>query len=268
MRILSIEQRPFHEIHYLSSGPQGRVRDCTLPFLRASVDRLPEGVSAFVAASDLQGRERGARNRLLGELVAEELFVLQELDVIPQVSGVLLAGDLYDYPDCRKLGGTGDVTCVWNAFAERFHDVVGVLGNHDLVDDAGLPGNAAALDGTSTRRFGFDIAGVSGIIGGSGKNQRRSADQFLTLLKRVLRDSTDILLLHQGPDHPATDRIGAPEIRQVLESRGSCTVVFGHCFWPSPWAQIGANQVVNVDSRLILFAEADAAAVPFSGATG
>jgi len=133
MKILKIESQSFHEINYKSSGPSGKIRNSSLPFFKATVDKLPTGISSIVVTSDLQGREISGTNRLLGELVAEELSLLQELEQIPLVNLVILAGDLYDYPDCRKLGGTGDVTDVWNAFSHRFEQVVGVHGNHDIV---------------------------------------------------------------------------------------------------------------------------------------
>ena len=51
-----------------------------------------KGGMVLVATSDLQGREQDPKNRLLGELVAEELAVLHELGEIPFIHGVLLAG--------------------------------------------------------------------------------------------------------------------------------------------------------------------------------
>ena len=126
MNILKIEDNPFHEVNFKSSGPRGAVRYRVLPFYKVKVEKLPKGVTSIVATSDLQGREAGDENRLLGEAVAEELMILQELGEIPKIELVILAGDLYDYPDCRKKGGTGDVTSVWNAFAKDFGAVVGV----------------------------------------------------------------------------------------------------------------------------------------------
>ena len=84
MKILSIEGQPFHEISYKSSGPSGKIRNSSLPFFRATVDELPTGISSIVATSDLQGREISGTNRLLGEVVAEELTLLYELEEIIQ----------------------------------------------------------------------------------------------------------------------------------------------------------------------------------------
>lgn len=109
---------------------------------------MPDGINTFVVTSDLQGREENKiNNRLVGEAVADELALLQELGEIPQIDLVLLAGDLYDHPDCGKLGGTGIVTSVWNAFADKFEQVIGVHGNHDIVEDNLLKSNVKILDG-------------------------------------------------------------------------------------------------------------------------
>ena len=134
MKIISIEEKPFHKIRFITAGPKGKVRKRDLPFYRVFVDSLPKGMSSFIATSDLQGRESGRGNRLLGEVVAEELSFLQEKKEVKSIDLVLLAGDLYEYPDCHKLGSTGDVTPVYNAFADKFKSVVGVHGNHDTIE--------------------------------------------------------------------------------------------------------------------------------------
>jgi len=199
MKILNIEGQPFHEISYKSSGPSGKIRNSSLPFFRATVDKLPTGISSIVVTSDLQGREKNGTNRLLGELVAEELSLLQELEEIPRVNLVILAGDLYDYPDCRKLGGTGDVTSVWNAFAHRFEQVVGVYGNHDTVIEEQLNKNVNILDCTSETFIDLKIGGISGIIGRIDRNQRKSEEHFKNELIKLITKKNDINVLHQGP---------------------------------------------------------------------
>lgn len=252
MRILQISSSPFHEIRYLTSGRKGEPRRCVLPFFKATVDSLPQADSSIVLTSDLQGRERGGTNRLLGEVVAEELWVLQEMKEIPVISAVILAGDLYDYPDLRKMGGTGDTTSVWNAFASPFPKAIGVLGNHDQVAPDRLDPEVSILDGTSFNLDDLKIFGVSGIIGQTHKNQRKTPEEFTRLLHRGLTQQANIIVLHQGPDLPAQDRSGEPMIREILERSGESLIVFGHCHWPEPLAQIGRNQVVNVDARVLV----------------
>lgn len=116
-------------------------------FLQSKSRYFSQGITSIVALSDLQGRETGQRNRLIGEQVVDELIALQELGMISDIDLVILAGDLYDYPDCRKLGGTGDVTNVLNAFANKFEKTFGVLGNHDKVTEDKLLPNVSILDG-------------------------------------------------------------------------------------------------------------------------
>jgi len=162
MKILSVEKGPFHEIGYRSSGMEPGKWQCLLPFYRVFVDVMPGDISAFVAMSDLQGREKKGSNRLLGEVVAEELAVLEELGEVPKIDLTILAGDLYDYPDCNKKGGTGDISSVLNAFAAHFPNVVAVLGNHDMLGQAALADNVTVLDGDSCMIKGIIIGGVSG----------------------------------------------------------------------------------------------------------
>ncbi|WP_444930780.1 metallophosphoesterase [Microbulbifer sp. SSSA002] len=256
MKIVKIEDKPFHDIMYRSSGRGGEVRSLTLPFYRVQVDALPKGYSAIVAVSDLQGREADIKsNRLVGEAVAEELLLLMELGEIPEVNLVLLAGDLYDYPDSKKLGGTGDVTAVWNAFSEITENVVGVHGNHDTVQEEILAANVRVLDGEIQAINGLNIGGVSGIIGRSGRNQRKSSTEFNKALRKAVNNKTEITLLHQGPDDPLNSQIGEPLVRDYLESQGSSLVLFGHCHWEIPYIDIGKHQVLNVDNRLYVFTD-------------
>jgi len=83
VKILSCKSQPFYEMAYISSGRRGTVRHCRLPFYKVYVDALPDGVSAIAVTSDLQGREGGKKNRLLGEVVSEELRLLADVGDIP-----------------------------------------------------------------------------------------------------------------------------------------------------------------------------------------
>ncbi|QSP94004.1 metallophosphoesterase [Marinobacter salinisoli] len=252
MKILDFELTPFHELDYRSSGPGGVERRSVLPFYRAWVDTLPESVQCMVAMSDIQGRELDQeRNRLLGEAIADDLELLEDLGEIPRVGGVLLSGDLFDYEDCRKLGGTGDVTSVWKAFSSFAPKVVGVHGNHDLIAQE-LPNNALALDGQIDVFAGLKIGGLSGIIGREDRHQRRSEASFAKHLTNLLAQSPEILLLHQGPDDPARGQPGSHIVREVLERHGSSLIIFGHKHWSDPLGQAGEHQLLNVDHRVIL----------------
>ncbi len=255
MKIIKLESQPFHEIVFQSSGARGKIRRCVLPFYKAIVDRLPKGISSIIATSDLQGREIGIENRLLGEVVSEELALLQELEEIPKINLIMLAGDLYDYPDCRKLGGTGDVTSVLNSFAENFDVVIGVHGNHDIVEIEKLKENITILDGSTISYMDLHIGGVSGIIGRLDRNQRKDKQQFKKALISVTAEKNDIVLLHQGPNDLENEQIGEPLIRQCLEKRGSGLIIFGHCNWSIPLVDIGNNQILNVDNRVYLLKE-------------
>ncbi|UQN44363.1 metallophosphoesterase [Agarivorans sp. B2Z047] len=258
MRFIEVSEDPFYEIEYRSSGRGGKVRKVVLPFYKAIVDELPKGITSFVITSDLQGREQKKTNRLIGELVAEELSLLSDLGEIPPVSLVALAGDFYDHPELHKLGGTGDVTTVWNAFAKEFPFVVGVHGNHDIVVESHLASNTIVLDGNSKNYLGIRIGGVSGIIGSSDRNQRKSKREFMSALAKVTNVKNDLILLHLGPEDATNRQIGDPEITNYLLSKGTDIVAFGHCHWSKSFIDIGKNQVLNVDHRLYLVTTANA----------
>jgi Icc protein len=158
MKILNIEDKPFHELVYRTTGE----KFVTLPFYNVQVDVIPRGISSFVATSDIQGRELNKEHdRLVGFAVAEELALLQEIGEIANISLILLAGDLYASPELGK-GDSGNVTSVFNAFAERFKHVVGVNGNHDIVEDELLNSNINILDGDVIDFNGLKLGGVGG----------------------------------------------------------------------------------------------------------
>ena len=118
LRITRVEDEPFFLLPHRTSGPKGKIRHNRLPFYRAYATGLPDIVDELVFTSDLQGRETGRQNRLLGVPVAEALSAMIEKQEIPQPAGVFLCGDLYDYPDCHKLGGTGPVDEVYEGFSK------------------------------------------------------------------------------------------------------------------------------------------------------
>src|SRR6187401_2440232 len=135
MRILQIDERPVHEIAYTNAASGGGVESRALPVLAGTVDALPPGLSALLIASDLQGvapsAEAGGALALLGEVLAQELRVMEDLGLIPprEQIGVLLAGDLFSAPAGDKRGATGDVRPVWAAFAREARWAAGVAGN-------------------------------------------------------------------------------------------------------------------------------------------
>ncbi len=190
-----------HQIAYRSSGSSAP-RDLTLEIhsVRYRSDRgyAPK----FLAMGDLQGRETGDSNRLLGELAADEIIALQELGVLPSFDMCLLCGDFFDYPDLRKLGGTGDVTPALNALSFTASETFAVLGNHDEVDIHDLRPEITLLDGDVATTDTFTIGGVSGIIGSPRRNNRKTETGFLSALDRCSNARTDLLLLHQGPQGP------------------------------------------------------------------
>lgn len=241
-----------HEIAYRSSGSSSP-RDLTLQISTVRYTSTGDVAPAFLATADLQGREKHSGNRLLGELAAEEIVALQQLNVLPQFDFCFLCGDFYDYPDLRKLGGTGDVTIAINALSQTASRTFAVLGNHDEVQGSNLHPEVTVLDGNVMKIESLTIGGVSGVVGDPKRNNRKREDEFLAAVERCSNSKTDILLLHQGPKGPTEAERGFDALNDLLRKRAELLVVFGHCHWPQPFHPEGRNLFCNVDARMLAF---------------
>ena len=252
LRIMRIQPWP-HHLAYRTSRKEGQSPINYLPFYRAKVEGLASEQGAVVLTSDLQGREQAPGQRLLGEALAEELQLLQAVGELGPIRLIVLAGDLYDYPDLRKPGGTGAVDAVWHALAE-LAPIVGVMGNHDILDEPNhLPTSSRILDGSVTETAGFRIGGVGGIVGDAKRNQRKSEQAFIQALDQSIAGSPHLLVLHQGPDDPVNGQRGYPVVRSLLESRFRSLTVFGHRHWEDPFlVECGHGQAINVDGRVVV----------------
>ncbi|WP_166826766.1 metallophosphoesterase family protein [Thalassoroseus pseudoceratinae] len=270
MRIVSITEHPILEIPFLNAGKgPGAFYTDRLPVHTGEVSGLPGDLEALLATADLQGRERFQEancgpQRLLGEALPERLCseLLPELNLDPNRTGVILAGDFYTVPNLDKRGGSGDVLPVWRAFAESFRWVAGVAGNHDTFGNRDEPtrnvsGNAHYLDGNSTNLDSLVVAGIGGIIGYPNKLHRKTESDFLTYTELLLDQLPDVLVMHDGPDFPANDLRGSSNIRGTLERFPKTLVVRGHSHWPIPLVEMAnGTQVLNVDCRVVILRRA------------
>jgi 3',5'-cyclic-AMP phosphodiesterase len=203
-------------------------------------------VRVRVAASDLQGV---VGHRLLGEALVDELASHVACDR----TGVVLAGDLYSAPYADKRGATGDVFSVWKAFEAKFAFVVGVAGNHDIIDARTLDSHVHLLDGAVVEIGGVRFGGVCGVIGESKKHWRRPEREFVRALRACLDRKADVVVLHQGPDAEWGELRGSEAVRVALDVKRHCLVVCGHVHWPTPLAELrGGAQVLNVDGRVVV----------------
>ncbi|WP_420538515.1 metallophosphoesterase family protein [Marinobacter subterrani] len=170
---------------------------------------------------------------------------------------ILVCGDLYDYPDCRKPGGTGSVETVFLSLSEVSEEVIAVLGNHDtLVSNTQLPSKIKVLDGQVVKaNFGLRIGGLGGIIGNPKRHNRRDEDTFIRHMELCTRKRPHILMLHQGPEDKVRGRVGSHSITQSLEKGFSGLTLFGHTHWPDcPLIEIGDGQGLNIDARVVVIA--------------
>lgn len=267
MRIIEFETKPVVFVPYLNAGQgAGGFYEEQLPVHVARVDRLPGGLSAIIATADLQGRERfedspGGPLRLLGEALPTRLAQ----EILPALSlhdpgriGVLLAGDFYTVPGLDRRGGTGDVTPVWNAFAENFLWVVGIPGNHDLFDESPqnrirLSARARVVDGIEVEVSGLRIAGLGGIIGKTTRPHRRSEDDYLQTLGHLVQSRPEVLLMHEGPSGPNPGQRGLSQALEILCGSGVGLVIRGHAHWTQPFAEFEDGlQILNVAERMVV----------------
>ncbi len=266
MRIVSFSAEPILEIPFLNAGrgPGGFSVDL-LPIHLAVASGLPENLEAVMATADLQGRERfedsaGRPPRLLGEVLPRRLSqeILPELGLNPQRMGIILAGDFYTVPALDRLGGTGDVSEVWEEFSLEFAWVAGVAGNHDMFGESFHPvrpisQNAYYLDNQRIGVEGLKIAGLGGILGNPRRPHRRSAEQFVECLSQLLDEPVDLVIMHDGPNAPELQQRGSPEIREALQRLRPPLVVRGHAHWEHPLVAITPQtQVLNVDCRVVI----------------
>lgn len=246
------EPEIIHEIDYRSSGTSNP-RDLTVQISKVLYEPQVHSSPTFLATADLQGRETTDANRLLGERVADEVLILQELGDLPALDLCLLCGDFYDYPDLRKLGGTGDVTPAFNALSKTAKETFAVLGNHDEVTIDELLPSIRLLDGDTVKTDWLTVSGVSGIVGDPKRNNRKTEAEFLAAIDHCSTARTDLLLLHQGPQGNGPGARGLDVVNQRLRRRSNLLVLFGHCHWNEPFHVEGRNVFCNVDARVLVF---------------
>jgi len=249
---VTVEGTPYREELLVNVRPGGGTMQTPLPFLRGTVDGLSLKGGALVATADLQGRVEIGRSALLaGHWLAETLRQIQEASGLPPPSACLgvLGGDFYAVPDAAKMGGTGDVTIVWDGMRRCFGALGGVAGNHDLFADNGSP--EGALDGDCVELAGIRIGGVSGIVGQPRKENRRTETQYRDLLTRVVMKRPNVLVLHLPP-HVDEECPGDPMISATLqELRFHGLVVCGHKRWSRRVRQIGRAVCLNVCEAVV-----------------
>ena len=268
IRIKSVDNKPIHEIVYEYPEGAGRVATDRFCVFRAAGVGLPPPLQAVLVMSDIQGREPswdrpGKVQRLLGEVIAEDLGVLSDLGDLPprETIGVLLAGDLFVVPGLDKRGGGGDVSGIWDVFHDGFRWVAGTAGNHDRFGTGAMDTqphfnrpNVHYLDAATVDVDGIRLGGVAGVIGKASKPFRREERDFIAAIERVMAQTPDVLVLHEGPSGRSPERPGHDSVREVLERTPQTLVVCGHVHWPGHDVEELANgtQVVNADAKAFL----------------
>ncbi|MFU1795993.1 hypothetical protein ACM1RC_19195 [Paenibacillus azoreducens] len=275
LKIVDIAREPLEKIPYITAASKGAVISYEwLPVYWGEMLGLPGELDALIIASDLQGiaghENVGAEGvvkgpqRLLGEELAETLALLFQIhlsDLNPAKVMVCLCGDLYTDP--AKRGSSGDPLPVWRAFQRNFGFVTGVSGNHDLLTNDGEAelGSAEGIHFFSEAGMrmcgGLAVAGLGGIIGRADKPNRMAEADYMKRLRQLLRQSPDILLLHESPEVKPQGLPGNPGICKELQSASKLMVCCGHIHWDTPLAELDDGlQILNADGRAFIFTAA------------
>jgi len=271
MKVTGIDADPFDALRYarVKERNQG-VEQVDLPFYNAYVDRLPAGLSAFIATSDLQGvaveaadtADAKASDCYLGHAVAEKCVeILGRYGIASQKTGVLLAGDFHSDISLQKRGGFGDVRDVWIAFRSHFKWVVGVAGNHDTFGDHATfsafcsTHGCHLLNGSTAVVDGIRFSGVSGVIGNPNKPWRHRETEHMQLFDQAIKSSPRFLILHEGPSIQEHGLPGNDRIRVHLENQKPTFVICGHRHWPGNAIHSLSNgmQVISTEGKVIVF---------------
>ncbi len=251
---IEVDAEPFEYLNYRNAVGKGESENALLGFYRARASWLPETLEGLVVTADLQGivpHPHTAEPELMGLAVAERLVELYFDGLIPQPSrmAAILAGDFFALPDQR--GGFGCVAEVWQAFADRFHQVIGVAGNHDDVSRLARSRNVQLLDSTSTQLGGLHIGGVGLIMGNPRKPGRRDDHEQYQHLVAMAESRPDILLLHEGPKG-SDGRVGHSLISEIVEGNQIPLTICGHKHWDDPVCRTGGGILLNVHERVLV----------------
>ncbi len=265
MRVQRVSPEVLHQISYLRAGTNGETETAQLPVLQAFVEELPASLQAIVCTGDLQGvvaaLDTHSRSHLLGKVLAQELAILLEMhNIDPARTGVVLSGDFYSAPQADQRGASGDVREVWNAFLQNFRWVLGVLGNHDQIgstlqefQEFVRQPNLYLLNGDTCVVDGLVVGGIGGIIGNPKRPLRRTAEDYLSALRKLRKAKAHLIVLHPSPAISYLNLVGNEELGVAFEQQGFPLTVCGHVRWKQFYIQMrNGNQLLNVDSRVVV----------------
>lgn len=239
---VTLSATPFRRLRHWNATNRAQPCHEDLPFLRGTVCGLPATFPAVVATADLQGRTRLDDDpaSLLGVTVAAELGNMSEAGLPPSRDCLgLLAGDFYCAPAAANRGGFGSVDLVFTRMAAATRALAGVAGNHDDL----APSSPGLLDGTEIEFEGMRIAGVSGIMGQSGRPRRHTPELYLGTVRRLLARAPHILVVHEAPEGP---------LAELLSATFSGLVVCGHRSWPERVRQLGRAVCLNAHGAVLV----------------
>ncbi len=113
------------------------------------------------------------------------------------------------------------------------------------------------LDRKVVELDGLRLGGLSGVVGDPRKPLRRSDEEFVEWIERLLDDGAEILVLHDGPEIPDRRLRGQASIRGALERARPTLVLRGHCHWNEAVARLAnGTQIVNAHEKVVVLERA------------
>lgn len=99
---------------------------------------------------------------------------------------------------------------------------------------------------------------VSGIIGNPRKPFHRGEDEYLDVVRQVVKQHPTVVVLHESPAIDEVPYGGSTALRYCLESLPQVFVISGHRHWEYPALGTLKNgtEVLNAEGRAVLLRRA------------
>jgi len=131
------------------------------------------------------------------------------------------------------------------------------LGNHDFLEDQQRKRliefeNLILLAQNLETIGGINFGGIDGVIGTNNKDNRITPEEFKLCIKKLHRQKTNVLVLHEGPEVTSQGLMANEFITSTLSDYNFPLIISGHAHWKTAISKVNESQVVNVDGRVIV----------------
>ncbi len=161
-------------------------------------------------------------------------------------------------------GEDGDPTPTYQFIRNRAKALYIIQGNHDLPpsnikDLTEMKNNDGTYcylpDGKPVNTLVGKIGGVHGIISDHKHPYKKSEQQYIRLLHKVLQNRLDILVTHDTPSfyyEKHTECIGKKQLYEAVRNYKPKIYIYGHCHHPFFYKNKVNIHFFNVDARVLI----------------